>query len=93
MDVSEDDCDKFDTSGSWPLFNELYRRDAKYRQVIESTLNEKDVFPQEIFSTDGIQEIWQRFLGGDITLLFEINALLTLGTLNRLTHTAGVSFS
>jgi len=83
MEVSEDDCDRFDTAGSWPLFNELYIRDAKYRKAIEAVYSDEAAFPREIFNYDEIQDIWHSFLNGDLNLLFEVNSLITFGALNH----------
>ncbi|MEO0189984.1 MAG: asparagine synthase-related protein [candidate division WOR-3 bacterium] len=72
------------TAGSWLLFNELYRQDKRYRDSIESLLNDGTAFPFEIFDHKGIRILWQEFLNGNNSLLFDINALLTFGILNRL---------
>jgi|GEM_PF-2358194 len=78
------------TAGSWPLLYELYRRDKRYRNMIESLFNDESAFPSEIFNREGIQKIWQSFLDGNFSLLFDINALITFGMLNRLIPSAGV---
>jgi len=79
------------TSGSWPLFAELYRRDKKYRTMIESLLFDKSALPSEIFDHSEIQNIWQEFLNGNFSLLLDINSLITFGSLNRLISCSALS--
>ncbi len=72
------------TAGSWLLFADLYRRNRRYRAAIESLLNDNNALPCDIFDHKGIRNLWQEFLNGNNGLLFDINALLTFGTLNCL---------
>ncbi len=79
------------TSGSWILMHQLYRRDRKYRSMIETLLQNKDVFPHDIFDYNGIKQLWNEFLDGNLNLLFEINSLITFGKLSCLIPCQGFS--
>lgn len=79
------------TSGSWLLLHELYRKDRSYRAHVEGILLDKDLFPEEIFDHSEIRRTWERFLAGDISLGFEVEGLLSFGSLNRLLSFGGLS--
>ena len=72
------------TAGSWPLFNELYRRDKRYQNMIATLFGDNFAFPQEIFNHNEIQKIWREFLSGNLSLLFDVTSLISFGALNRL---------
>lgn len=71
------------TSGSWLLMHEMYRKDSRYRKTIERLIND-DIFPSDIFSLLEIRKTWQDYLSGNLDLHFEIQALLSFGTLHKL---------
>jgi len=71
------------TSGSWVLFRELYRKDARYKSRIEELLTDKTVFVPDIFDNVEITKAWRKFVAGDISLQFEIDALLSFGVLSK----------
>jgi hypothetical protein len=73
------------TSGSWLILHEMYRRDARYRAQIESLIFDGDVFLADIFDHDEIRRTWTQYLEGNIGLHFEIEALRSFGSLQRLT--------
>lgn len=81
---------KLPTSGSWLLRSYLYRDDKNYRKLIGEYLRDKDAFPADIFNREEITEIWNAFLGGDSSMLYYINALLSFGVLHRFVPTHGV---
>jgi len=72
------------TSGSWVLMHEMCRKDSRYKEKIEETINDMGIFPPEIFDVIQIKKTWQEYLAGNINLHFEIQALLSFGTLHRL---------
>ena len=79
------------TSGSWLLLHEMYRKDEHYKERIGTLLFDKGVFPPEIFDTEEIQKTWQTFVDGSIGLHFEIEALLSFGSLNKMIPCNGIS--
>lgn len=78
------------TSGSWPLRHELYRKDSNYCNKIETILKDKHAFPHEIFNESAIQNIWREFLNGNNDLLFEIDVMISFGSLNQLIPSSGM---
>lgn len=72
------------TSGSWLLLHEMYRKDLKYKQRIESIFTDKSIFPSEIFDLQQIGKTWEEYLRGNINLNFEVEALLSFGSLQKL---------
>jgi len=72
------------TSGSWVLMHQLCRQDARYIEKIEEIINDKDIFPEEIFDNDQIEQTWQDYLAGNVSRSYEIQALLSFGSLHKL---------
>jgi hypothetical protein len=79
------------TSGSWLLMHEMYRKDRLYREQIETMLFDSSIFPPDIFNLDGIKETWKEFLAGNVSLEFEIEALRSYGSLQRIVPCKGIS--
>lgn len=79
------------TSGSWLLLHEMYRKDPRYKELIENIFTDKTVFPSEIFNLEHIKKIWEKYLAGNINLHFEIEALLSFGTLHKLIPFNGIN--
>ena len=80
------------TSGSWVIFCELYRGDKRYRDMIENMIYDKYTFPPSIFDHKAIDQLWIEFINGETKLLFDVHAIITFGTLNRLIPTSGIIF-
>lgn len=78
------------SSGCWPLLYELYRKDIHYRMAIECLFNDGRAFPGDIFNIVEIRMIWDEFLQGDNSLMFDINMLISFGSLNRLIPIQGI---
>ena len=78
------------TSGSWVLMQEMYRKDSQYRRKIEEVINSNNIFPDDIFDTPQIKKTWEEYLAGNTNLHFEIDALLSFGTLNTLLPCSGI---
>ena len=78
------------TSGSWLLLHEMYRKDVKYRHMISHLIQNNSVFPPEIFDLKQIQKTWEEYLAGNISLHFEIEALISFGSLQRIIPTNGI---
>ena len=78
------------TSGSWLLLHEMYRKDCHYRQYIENIFTDKNIFPPEIFNLVNIKKTWDEYQKGNINLDFEIEGLLSFGTLNKKTSFSGL---
>ena len=85
-----DDKPMLNTSGSWLLLDEMYRKDQRYRARIEALMNDPVVFPEDIFDRGEISKAWTEFVAGNTGLSFEINALLSFATLNALIPLAGI---
>jgi hypothetical protein len=80
------------TSGSWLLMHEMYRKDQHYRKQIEDLIYDPCIYPEEIFDREAIRESWQEYLNGKIELHFEIVALKSFGSLNKLIPSGGIAF-
>jgi len=78
------------TSGSWLLTHEMYRKDSRYRQRIENLIVDENVFPSEIFDFKQIKNTWNEYLAGNISLHFEVGALLSFGNLHRMVLCNGI---
>ncbi len=78
------------TSGSWLLAHEMYRKDERVRQEVQSILLNTDLFPAEIFDNTQIAASWKEYEAGRIDLHFEINALLSFGVLQSLIPCIGI---
>lgn len=79
-----------ETSGSWPLTYELYRKDKRYANRIGGILKDEIAFPDDIFDRNGIQNAWKTFVAGDNQRLLEIDALISFGSLNKLIPASGI---
>lgn len=80
------------TSGSWVMMHEMYRKDPQYRGKIEEVANDESIFPAEIFDNSRIRKTLEEYFAGDISLHMEINALLSFGILSRLLPCSGIEF-
>lgn len=78
------------TSGSWMLMHEMYRKDSRYRKRIENLIVDENAFPSEIFDLDQIRNTWNEYLSGNISLHFEVEALLSFGNLHRMALCNGI---
>jgi len=78
------------TSGSWIMMHEMYRKDPQYRGKIEEIVNDENIFPAEIFDNSRIKKTLEEYVAGNISLHIEINALLSFGILNRLLPCSGI---
>lgn len=78
------------TSGSWLLTHEMYRKDSRYRKRIENLIVDENVFPSEIFDLEQIKNTWDEYLAGNISLHFEVEALLSFGNLHRMVLCNGI---
>lgn len=72
------------TSGSWLLLHEMYRKDNLYRSHIESIIFNDEVFSPELFDSDNIHKVWEEYSNGNISLHTEIESLISFGSLQRL---------
>ena len=80
------------TSGSWISMPEMYRKDSMYKRKIEEIINSDSIFPGDIFDGSRIKRTWEEYLAGNTNLHFEIDALLSFGTLNKLLPCSGIEF-
>ncbi|MFX0208312.1 MAG: hypothetical protein ACFFDT_20175, partial [Candidatus Hodarchaeota archaeon] len=78
------------TSGSWLLTHEMYRKDSQYKKRIENLIVDKKVFPSEIFDLEQIRNTWNEYLAGNIGLHFEVEALLSFGSLHKMITFSGI---
>lgn len=89
--VRSDNKPLLTTSSSWLITRELYRKDPCYRSTIEEIISNDELFPSEIFELTEIRRTWNEFLKGNNLLIFEIDALLSFGALQRLIACGGIS--
>lgn len=80
------------TSGSWLFLHEMYRKDQLYREQIENMINDKSVFPPELFDLDRINKTWEEYLAGNIRMHFEIEALRSFGSLQKMIPCNSIDF-
>jgi len=78
------------TSGSWLLTHEMYRKDSRYRKRIENLIVDENIFPSEIFDLQQIKNTWNEYLAGNISLHFEVEALLSFGSLHKMVSCNGI---
>ena len=78
-------------SGSWPHMYELYRHDERYRGYVETLLSNQVFFPEDVFDMQRIHLIWDEFLSGNTRLQYDIEALVTWGTLQKLIPSDGIA--
>jgi len=78
------------TSGSWLLKHEMYRKDSLYRKRIENLIVNESVFPSEIFDLKHIKNTWNEYMAGNISLHFEVEALLSFGSLHKMIICNGI---
>lgn len=78
------------TSGSWVSMQEMYRKDSRFKEKIEEIIINDSIFPSDIFDTSQIKRTWESYIAGNTNLHFEIDALLSFGTLNRLIQCSGM---
>ncbi|MFC2141354.1 asparagine synthase-related protein [Acidobacteriota bacterium] len=71
------------TSGSWLLLHELYRKNEQYAQQIENLISSDLVFPSEIFNMAEIKDVWKNYRNGDVQLHSEIEFLRSFGSLQK----------
>jgi hypothetical protein len=83
---------RLQTSGSWLLLHELYRKDDRYRRQIESLIFDQNLLPPDIFDHDEIKRTWTDYLGGDISLHFDVEALRSFASLQSLIPSGGVDY-
>ena len=81
-----------ETSGSWPLTFDLYRKDKRYSNRIDILLRDEAAFPEEIFDLNEIKNTWESFIVGDTERILEINALITFGSLNQQIPAHGIAW-
>lgn len=79
------------TSGSWLLLHEMYRKDQRYRERIESIIFDKTMFSPENFDLEQIRNTWKEYLNGNLSLNFEIESLLSFGNLNTMIPCDGIN--
>lgn len=72
-----------DTSGSWLLRHEMIRKDPKYKGEAEELVSFMESKLGQWFSSDPIRSTWSRFLEGEISLNFELEALFSLARLAK----------
>lgn len=84
MRKSSSSTPNLNTSGSWLLTHELYRKDEKYRTKIAQVMESHQCFPPETFDNEAILRTWSAYLKGDTSRHFEVEGLLSIGMLNRL---------
>lgn len=72
------------TSGSWLLMHELYRKDGRYREQIETMIFDRNIFFPDLFDLEEIRKTWKAYLAGNIELHFEVEALRSFGSLIKL---------
>ena len=70
--------------------HEMYRKDTRYRDQIEDLITDEDIFPSDIFDLKQIQKTWNEYLMGNISLQFEIEALLSFGNLHKMVQCNGI---
>jgi hypothetical protein len=63
-----------------------------YKEKIEEVIYNNNIFPCDIFDMSCIKETWEEYLAGNTNLHFEIDALLSFGTLNKLLPCSGIEF-
>jgi hypothetical protein len=79
------------TSGSWAMKQQLYGKDDRYRLKIEETIEDASLFPDDIFDREEIKRTWTRYLQGDTSNHFEIESLLSFGSLQRMVRFGGLA--
>ena len=90
--IKSNNTPSINTSGSWLIMHEMYRKDPLYKEYIEKVINDKECFPEEIFDAPQIKQTWEKYLAGNIYLHNEIDALLSFGALNKLLPSNGIDF-
>lgn len=88
--VIRKDGPRLNTSGSWVLNEEMYRKDPRYRSHIEGLITDKSLFPPDIFNFEQIKKTWKEYLSGGPNRQFDIEVLLSFGSLSRLIPFAGI---
>jgi hypothetical protein len=78
------DAPVLQTSGSWLLLHEMYRKDPCYRSNIEATLSDSRLLPDDVFDRRQIQLTWSDYLAGRLEFHIELEALLSFARLMRL---------
>ncbi len=79
------------TSGSWQLNFELYRKDSRHIEYIRNLIQDPTLWPEEIFNLSELEQLWDDFMAGETNLIFNIDTVLTFGTLNRLLPASGLA--
>ncbi len=80
------------TEGSWHMPHEWYRKDPEYKGFIQTILFSDKAIPGEIFSHKMIQYYWHEFQVGDISKMFIIDALMTIGLIHQRIPARGIKF-
>jgi hypothetical protein len=62
----------------------MYRKDDRYRRQLEHLIFDTSIFSSEIFDNNAIKETWREYLGGNIRLHFEVEALKSFASLQKL---------
>jgi len=78
------------TSGSWLFLHEMYRKDIRYKHRIEEMLKDEKIFPSCIFDLGHIKRIWEGYLAGNRSLHYEIQSLISFGSLHALIPSSGI---
>ena len=78
------------TSGSWVMMHHLCRQDKRYMSKIEEIIYDKNLFPDDIFDSAEINNTWREYTGGNMNFSYEIQALLSFGSLHNLIPTRGL---
>ncbi|MGA1871240.1 MAG: asparagine synthase-related protein [bacterium] len=74
---------KIKTSGSWLILREMYRKDQKYKDYMDTLIKDESIFPSSIFNLEQIKKTWEEYLAGNINLHYEIMGLLSFGSLQK----------
>lgn len=72
------------TSGSWLLLHEMYRKDTRYKKEIEDVIEKSAVQSNGLLDSDQVKKSWERYLQGEISLNFELEALFSFARVNGL---------
>jgi hypothetical protein len=74
------------TTASWPHLPLLLQRDAFWRERVESMLFDEAALPPDTFDRAAIETCWNRFSEGDLSRHGELEGLIGLAQLGRITE-------
>jgi hypothetical protein len=80
------------TTGCWPLWSELFRKNNHYIDAVESILGDRFALPDNIFNRKYLNDKWREFVKGNNDLLFIVNGVVSFGYLNKLFRFDDVAF-